>query len=226
MRTIHFWIGSSCDSTISGAAALRAAELDSQICATILLRESEGRESPRFLAYFRQEFTIERVHFDRPEVTIHRVTGLSVPIITELENPCWENFSSSDVMLLDTQAKGIVFLWLGSGANSLHKKHALRLLEARKENNNARVVVVDDGYEQTLRGDDKKLFDSILDPKDRAVLPQPPRKVPQPSPIKLYKCCEQSGKYKVAELKSGPIFRGDLVSSAVFLIDRVMISFI
>ncbi|XP_063979403.1 villin-like protein quail isoform X2 [Diachasmimorpha longicaudata] len=220
VRTIHFWIGSSCDSTISGAAALRAAELDSQISATILLRESEGRESARFLAYFRQELTIERIHFERPEVTLHRVTGLSMPILTELETPRWEDFSSSDVMLLDTQMRGIVFLWLGSGANSLHKRHALRLLEVRKENNNARVVIVDDGYEQTIRGDDKRLFDSILDPKERAVLPQPPRKIPHSSPIKLYKCCEQSGKYKVAELKSGPIFRSDLVSSAVFLIDR------
>ncbi|XP_011298265.1 villin-like protein quail [Fopius arisanus] len=220
VRTIHFWIGNSCDSTVSGAAALRAAELDSQISATILQRESEGRESPRFLAYFRQGLTIERAHFDRPEVSLHRVTGLSVPILTELETLSWEDFSSSDVMLLDIQTRGLVFLWLGSGSSSLHKRHALRYLDDRKENNNVRVVIVEDGYEQTLRGDEKRIFDSILDPRERSVLPQPPRKISQPSPIKLYKCCEQSGKYKVAELKAGPIFRGDLISSAVFLIDR------
>lgn len=38
--------------------------------------------------------------------------------------------------------------------------------------------------------------------------------------IKLYKCSEQTGKYKVAELKSGPIFRADLEPDSVFLLDR------
>lgn len=143
-----------------------------------------------------------------------------MPITTELEDISWENFSSGDVMLLDIQSKGIVFLWLGSGSNSLHKRHAIKILESRQENNNARVVIVDDGYEQTLQGEDKNLFDRILDPKKRSVLPQQSQKILQPSPIKLYKCSEQSGKYKVAELKSGPIFRTDLLSNSVFLIDR------
>ena len=220
VRAIHFWIGSSCDSTISGAAALRAAELDSQVSATILSRESEGRESPRLLAYFRQELIIERFHFERPRCTLHRVTGLALPILTELEGVRWDNFSSRDVILLDTQSQGVVFLWLGSSSNSLHRRHAATILEARKENNNARIVVVEDGYEQTLGKEDKKLFESFLDPAHRAVLPEVGRHEFPPSPVKLYKCSEQSGKYKVAELKSGPIFRGDLTSSSVFLLDR------
>lgn len=221
VRAIHFWIGSGCDSTVSGAAALRAAELDSQVCASLLLRESEGRESPRFIAYFRQDLIIERHHFDPPQVTLHRVTGLSIPILTELETVCWNNFSSNDVMLLDTQSRGIIFLWLGSSASPLHKRHAINILEGRKENNNnVRIVIVDDGYEQTLSNDDKRLFDEFLNPNERSVLPQPSHKIYQPSPIKLYKCSEQSGKYKVVELKSGPIFRCDLISTSVFLIDR------
>ncbi|XP_034943349.1 villin-1 isoform X2 [Chelonus insularis] len=220
VKTIHFWIGGSCDSSISSAAALRAAELDSQINATILLRESEGRESPRFLAYFRQELIIERAHFDPPQVRLHRVTGRSIPISTELDSICWNNFSSSDVMLIDTQSRGVVFLWLGSGSSSLHRRHAMKLLEVRKDNNNIRIVIVDDGYEQTLKSDDKKLFDSILDPRSRSVIPQQHERVHIPTPIKLYRCSEQSGKYKVAEIKSGPIFRDDLTSSSVFLFDR------
>lgn len=114
----------------------------------------------------------------------------------------------------------MIFLWIGSSAQPLHKKHAAKIVELRKENNNGRVVVVEDGYEQTLTKEDRLLFDSILDPGSRVVMPGTNEPLPIPSPIKLYKCTEQSGKYKVAELKSGPIFRSDLSPSSVFLIDR------
>ncbi|XP_015610528.1 villin-1 isoform X2 [Cephus cinctus] len=222
VRCIHFWIGSSCDATISGAAALRAAELDALVSATILLREAQGRESPRFLAYFRHKLVIENIHQDRPTCTLHRVTGLSMPILTELNSVRWENFSSRDVILIDLQSRGVVFLWLGSSANSLHKKHAWNLLESTKENNgNRRIVVVDDGYEQTLPNEDRNLLNSILDLNSRTVVPEhSPGSVLALSPVKLYRCSEQSGKYKVAEVKSGPIFRSDLSASSVFLIDR------
>lgn len=124
-------------------------------------------------------------------------------------------------MLLIIQSQGVIFVWIGSGSSALHRRHALRILEEQKDSNdNIKIVIVDDGYEQTLSSNDKNLFDKFLDPNERSVLPQPPRKIYQPSPIKLYKCSEQSGKYKVAELKSGPIFRNDLISNSVFLIDR------
>ncbi|XP_029676531.1 villin-1 [Formica exsecta] len=221
VRAIHFWIGINCDSTVSGAAALRAAELDSQTSAMILMREAQGRESPRFLAYFRQRLIIENLHFDdSPVCTLHRVSGVAVPILTELTRVGWEQFSCRDVILVDIHAKGVIFLWLGSLSDPLHKRHAASLLESRKENNNGRVVVVEDGYEQTLPEDDKQLFSSVLDPLMRVVAPDRLHRINPPSPIKLYKCSEQSGKYKVAELKSGPILCDDLTSNSVYLVDR------
>jgi len=81
-------------------------------------------------------------------------------------------------------------------------------------------VVVEDGYEQTLPGVDRELFSSVLNPSGRVVAPDRQHRVNPPSPIKLYKCNEQSGKYKVAELKSGPILRSDLTSASVYLVDR------
>ncbi|CAK9814595.1 VIL1 [Anthophora plagiata] len=220
IRVIHFWIGTACDSTISGAAALRAAELDSQVSATILSREAQGRESPRFLSYFRQRFVIENFHFETPSCRLHRVTGVAVPALTELEKVDWDHFSSRDVILIDVLPKGIVFLWLGSSADPLHKRHAVSILETKKENNNGRVIIVDDGYEETLPKGDRQLFANILDPSTRLVKPDRPYRVNVPSPVKLYRCSEQSGKYKVAELKSGPILRSDLTSESVYLIDR------
>ncbi|XP_026673009.1 villin-like protein quail isoform X2 [Ceratina calcarata] len=216
VRVIHFWIGSACDSTISGAAALRAAELDSQVTATILSREAQGRESPRFLAYFRQNLIIENFHLETPSCKLHRITGVTVPIQTELEKVDWDHFSSRDVILVDVLFEGVVFLWLGSTADPLHKRHAVSVLEAR----NDRIVIVEDGYEQTLPEGDRQLFASILDPLTRMVKPDRPYRIIIPSPVKLYKCSEQYGKYKVAELKSGPILRSDLTSESVYLIDR------
>ncbi|XP_048515379.1 villin-1 [Athalia rosae] len=223
-RAIHFWIGSNCDSTIAGAAALRAAELDAQVSATILYREAEGRESSRFLSYFKDKLIVESMNqsSETSDVTIHKVTGIAIPILTELDKVTWENFSSMDVILLNISSKGVTFLWIGSSALALHKKHAVKIVELRKENNNGRVVIVEDGYEQTLSKSDRILFDSVLDPSSRVVMPgrNDSNSSSLPSPIKLYKCSEQSGKYKVVELKSGPIFRSDLTSSSVFLIDR------
>ncbi|XP_020291727.1 villin-1 isoform X2 [Pseudomyrmex gracilis] len=220
VRAIHFWIGANCDLTVSGAAALRAAELDSQVSAMILMREVQGRESPRFLAYFRHSLIVENLHFEPPSCTLHRVSGIAVPILTELERVHWEHFSCRDVILVDIRTKGVVFLWLGSLSDPLHKRHAVTLLESRKENNNGRVVVVEDGYELTLPGDDRELFSSVLDPLARVVAPDRQHRINPPSPIKLYKCSEQSGKYKVAELKAGPILRRDLTSDSVYLVDR------
>lgn len=79
---------------------------------------------------------------------------------------------------------------------------------------------MEDGYEQTLPEDDRQLFGSVLEPATRMVAPDRRHRVNPPSPIKLYRCSEQSGKYKVAELKSGPILRGDLTSDSVYLVDR------
>lgn len=117
-------------------------------------------------------------------------------------------------------SRGIIFLWLGYMAEPLHKRHASRILEMKKENNNVRVIIVEDGYEQTLRDEDRRVLDEILDPVNRSVAPERNSANYAPSPIKLYKCTEQSNKYKVAEIKSGPIFRPDLASDSVFLLDR------
>lgn len=199
---------------------MRAAELDSQVSASILSRESEGRESARLMSYFRREFVIERNHFESPRCTLHRITGLSFPVLTELDGTKWSNFTSRDVILLDTKSEGVLFLWLGSSSSELHKRHGATIVESRRDNNNCRVVVVEDGYEKTIGKKDRELFEAYLDPGSRSVLPEVGKAEIIPSPIKLYKCCEQSGKYKVAEMKSGPIFRRDLTSGSVYLLDR------
>ncbi|XP_011505575.1 PREDICTED: villin-like protein quail [Ceratosolen solmsi marchali] len=226
VRAIHFWVGADCDMNVSGAAARAAAELDSRVAATILMREAQGRESPRFHAYFRQRsINVEGQSVeDDYKCSLHRVTGTALPVLTQLTPVDWSSFSSRDVILLDVRTRSVIFLWLGSKSDPLHKSHALRLLDEQKKTKNGeetRIFIVEDGYEQTLQPEARKLFNEILDLSVRFVSPEPLIESYQPSAsIKLYKCNELNGKYKVAELKSGPIFRSDLESSAVFLLER------
>lgn len=117
------------------------------------------------------------------------------------------------------QIRNIVFLWLGLKAEILHKKHAATILKQRKENE-TQVFIIDDGYERTLPNEVRKLLNDVLNLSNRNVIPENQHSSPLPSPVKLYKCSEQTGKYKVAEVKSGPIFRKDFSSESVFLIDR------
>lgn len=209
VKAIHFWVGAECDPSVSGAAALRAAELDSQITsATILLREAQGRESPRFLAYFRQRL----INIDSPNkndiapivpCTLHRVGGTGIPILTELQPVDWCCLSSRHVFIIDVPSRwpclffnafnkrnliqilctltenffrSVIFLWLGSNSEPLHKSHALKILEEHNKNANdkeSHVFIVEDGYEKTLQIEARKLFDEILDPSKRFVSPEP-----------------------------------------------------
>lgn len=187
MRAIHFWVGEECDSAVSGAAALRAAELDSQMtagAATILVREAQGRESPRFLAYFRQRtITVDspppglepRTNGAGDRGSLHLVSGTGLPILTELRPLDWSRFSSKHVFIVNVVRESTVFLWLGSNSEPLHKSHALRIIEElkRSRKEETRVFVVEDGYEQTLQPEARKLFDEILDPGQRFVSPDP-----------------------------------------------------
>ncbi|KAJ8670550.1 hypothetical protein QAD02_001809 [Eretmocerus hayati] len=271
IRAIHLWVGSDCDATVSAGAALRAAELDSQLPepgATLLLREAQGREGPRFLAYFRQRHLavllgpgvdyinsndIPKITSDKAnngshahdinsndnnkvgtlaagEARLHRVSGTGLPVLTELGTPDWSLFSSRHVILLHVPHRSTMFLWLGANSEPLHKSHAVRLIDEykNKDNDEMRVFVVEDGYEKTLKPEARKLFDEILDPTKRFVAPEPLITVDSSSKsaptttdgVRLYKCSEQGGKYKVAELKSGAVWRSELESEWVYLLDR------
>ncbi|KAL7298711.1 hypothetical protein TKK_0008468 [Trichogramma kaykai] len=252
LRAIHFWVGKDCEGDTSGAAALRAVELDSQLACTgnnnnnnnndrsaqstaadgahLLMREAQGRESPRFLGYFRhREFLA--VEFSSPDGVgggscsrLHRVSGTSIAVLTELRPVDWASFSSHDVILLDVPSRSVIFLWLGSSCEPLHKRHAARLLDELlklKQLNQPRVFVLEDGYEQTLQLEARRIFDEILEPARRYVSPEPVQQKALPSAnLKLYKCSDQVGKYKVAEVKSGPVSRNELESDSVFLLER------
>lgn len=80
----------------------------------------------------------------------------------------------------------------------------------------ANIIFVDDGYEKTLSDDKQKEFNKYLPLEKRMILPNTQNGDEngnfQESVIKLYKCSENNAKYRVVEIKNGPLLQNDLNS--------------
>lgn len=76
------------------------------------------------------------------------------------------------------------------------------------------IIFLDDGYEKTLSDDMRKEFNKYLSLEKRMILPEnhdgDENGTCQRSSIKLYKCSENNGKYRVAEVGAGPFQVSDL----------------
>lgn len=112
-------------------------------------------------------------------------------------------------------------------------KHILIVTAAKaakrfKETYNFRsIIFVDDGYEKTLAVEDIQGLDMYLPLNKRIVKPASidleddlAEGEPRRSQLKLYHCSEASGKYRVTEVKSGPLKQSDLNSDDVFIVDN------
>lgn len=78
------------------------------------------------------------------------------------------------------------------------------------------IIFVDDGYEKTMQEDEKQEFNKYLPLEKRMILPDKQNSeenanVHEPV-LKLYKCSESNGKYRVVEIKNGPLQQSDLNS--------------
>lgn len=86
----------------------------------------------------------------------------------------------------------------------------------KEEFNITNVIFVDDGYEKTLSEDKKKEFNNYLPLEKRMILPEKQngeeKGTFRDSIVKLYKCSENNGKYRVVEVKTGPFQQNDLDS--------------
>lgn len=94
----------------------------------------------------------------------------------------------------------------------------------KEEKKVANITFVDDGYEKTLLDDVKKEFSKYLLLEKRMILPEnievDENGNYQKSPMKLYRCSENNGKYRVTEIKNGPFLQYDFspdVSISIYL---------
>lgn len=84
------------------------------------------------------------------------------------------------------------------------------------ENNLRNIIFVDDGYEQGLHRDEKQDFENYLQLNRRHVMP--PEMAGDDTEVekqfranlKLYQCQDNDGKYRVTEIKTGPLKQSDL----------------
>lgn len=86
----------------------------------------------------------------------------------------------------------------------------------KEENEISNLFFLDDGYEKTLTEDKLKEFNKYLPLEKRMILPDMQNGDENgnfhESVIKLYKCSENNGKYRVVEIKNGPLQQSNLNS--------------
>lgn len=81
------------------------------------------------------------------------------------------------------------------------------------------MVIVDDGYEQSMHETKKKSWNEYLCLSQRIVHPSDEiATVPVPT-FRLYRCGFHNGKYRIEEIKSSILHQRDLSNSRAFIID-------
>ncbi|XP_063903462.1 advillin isoform X2 [Zophobas morio] len=222
---VHFWLGSSTTPDKSGVAAYKTVELDNFLTGTATQhRETQGNESPRFKSYFKSGLKVLTSEFSLLSLPkLYKVKGKCAPILIQMDNVSWDKFNSADIFLLHTS--NVLFVWIGRASDAGEKLNAAKLATEMKELYNIpNISFVDDGYEKTLQDDEKKEWNKYLPLDKRHVLPenesQSHNSCQRSNNIRLYKCSENNGKYRVAEIKSGPLSQSDLEPDEVFIIDQ------
>ncbi|XP_017769751.1 PREDICTED: villin-1 isoform X2 [Nicrophorus vespilloides] len=231
---IHFWLGSSTSAEKSGAAAYKTVELDGYLSGVgIQHRETQGNESPRFKSYFKNGIRIlkggtntplrEIINNNHPK--LYKIKGRRTPILTQLNSISWSHFNSGDAFLVQTEK--VIFVWIGRAANAVEKLHSAKIANQLKtETGIQKITFIDDGYEQTMSASEKSEFQCYLPLDKRHVLPPNHDSVDEEyeksyrSTLRLYRCTDSSGKYRVTEIKGGPLLQTDLESDDVYIIDH------
>ncbi|KAI4464752.1 villin [Holotrichia oblita] len=235
---IHFWLGNATTADKSGVAAYKTVELDGYLGGSATQhRETQGNESARFKSYFKNGFRILKgtwptstsdhgTTINNTEFlpVLYKVKGKRNPVMIQQQSVSWKHFNSGDVFLILTEK--IIFVWVGRAANGIEKLHATKTaMQLKTETNVAKIVFVDDGYEQSIQTEDKTEFQKYLPLNQRHVLPSEQiddetAEKQHRSDIRLYRCSDNSGKYRVTELKSGPLMQSDLDGDDVFILDH------
>lgn len=106
--------------------------------------------------------------------------------------------------------------------NRIVLKIALRMGKPTNKGQPERpIVFLNDGYEQTLRSDKKVLFQKYLNLQDRRVKTTEEEVNGKEKPdskhssIRLYKCWHTATKYRIEEIKPGPLFQSDMNSNVL-----------
>ncbi|KAL5006142.1 hypothetical protein ScPMuIL_017300 [Solemya velum] len=237
---VHFWLGHETTQDEAGVAAYKSVELDDMLDGSpVQHREVEGSESKLFMNYFKPKGGIQYLKgghasgFNHVEHVFQKrlvhIKGKQHVRIREVDMS-WDSFNHGDAFILDLGT--VLFVWLGKDCNRTERMKALehsrhlrdeRGLQGGKKVN---IITVEDGEEDKMTEEEKKLFSSSLSLKDKSIKATEAAGddaivEKSSADIKLYVCSEDSdGTLKVSEVKSGPLSKKDLDSSDSYIIDN------
>ncbi|KAJ6647694.1 Villin-like protein quail, partial [Pseudolycoriella hygida] len=201
-KYIHFWIGNAATQQQSGNVSYKVMELDNHLGNTATqYRETQENESDRFLSYFKEGLIIQSITNNLSKATLFHVIGKFSPKCVERKLD-WNSFSSEFVMILKTTSH--IFLWIGRSSEESEKSNGLKFARQFHDvEKNVQLVVVNDGYEQSLIECRKIDWSIYLPLSNRRVNPLG-KCVDNPTVrvLKLYQCGFIGGKYRIEERKS------------------------
>lgn len=221
-RFIHFWLGSKVNQQKKANAAHKVMELDSYFgnIATEY-RESQFNESVRFKSYFKRGITIfsGEAAAAPSKSRLFQISGRQWLCCVQMESVEWRHFSSEYMMILSTDKR--TFVWMGRATNVGDRREALKIAK-RLQNSGivADVVIIDDGYEQSMKDEEKQLWNEYLPLNDRAVNQEVPSRKPICNMFKLYKCGYKESKYWIDQVTSTLPSQNDLNdTTAVYILN-------
>ncbi|PAA62739.1 hypothetical protein BOX15_Mlig017793g1, partial [Macrostomum lignano] len=233
---VHFWLGSGCSQDESTVAAFKTVELD-DLCggAPVQHREVEGNESLAFLAYFKKGIKyneggvksgLSHVDRDSHEPKLYQVKGKRSPRCRQVPME-WSSFNSGDVFIND-QGR-LIFVWNGSQSSRRERLKAMEVARSlRDERSSAELLVLEEGEESTLEGEQKEAFESSgslalsarqIAPASAAASDEEFERTTALS-IRLFRCSDEGGTLRVMEISSGPLHHNMLDTKDVFIIDN------
>lgn len=120
------------------------------------------------------------------------------------------------------QTRRVVFVWVGLLSSAIEGVHALNKASKFRDRlpEHPEIVVVNDGYEQSMSAERKIEWNKFLNLNDRLVVQQVVGKSTRNCLLKLYKCTNVNGLFKVEHIKTDAIEQIDFMDkSATFIID-------
>jgi hypothetical protein len=151
------------------------------------------------------------------ESKLYQITGKTCPRCIQMKSLSWTHFNSGNVMILQTPR--IIFVWVGRSSNSIERVHALNVASKFRDCQ-AEIVVIDDGYEQSMSSDRKIEWNKYLNLSERLVHPLIVAPFTNNSPLKLYKCNNINGLFRVEHIKTDAIDQSDFIDkNSTFIID-------
>lgn len=154
---LHFWLGEESSVDEMGIAAYKTVELDDSLGgAPVQYRETQGNESAKFQALFKQGITyleggvesgFKHVERDKYETRLFHLKGKRNVRVNQVKVSA-ASMNSGDVFILD--AGLTLYQWNGADSNKYERAKALDVVQKIKDDERggrARVERVDDGAE-------------------------------------------------------------------------------